>query len=91
MKMKVIVVVVVLVAFFAPLAVAGDKKGSTTYGYGSNGGIQGTVQHGVSPTTKATKKGGTLPFTGVDLGIIAVGAVALILVGASLRRVGHTD
>jgi hypothetical protein len=91
MKMKAIIVAVVLAAFLAPLAVAGGKKGSTTYGYGSNGGIEGTIQKGAKPTKTPTKTGSSLPFTGVDLGIVAAGAAALILAGGTLRRVSRSS
>jgi hypothetical protein len=33
-----------------------------------------------------TQAGGTLPFTGVDLALLATGALALVLIGVALRR-----
>jgi hypothetical protein len=35
--------------------------------------------------------GGALPFTGVDLGLIAIGGASLLLLGGSLRRLGRGE
>jgi hypothetical protein len=37
----------------------------------------------------AVKKSGGLPFTGLDLGLITFGAIALLLFGAALRRLAR--
>jgi len=52
------------------------KAGST------QGAVEGAVQH-------TTKPGGTLPFTGLDLGLFAAGGAALIVVGYQLTRLGR--
>jgi hypothetical protein len=43
---------------------------------------------GVLAATPVKKSGG-LPFTGLDLGLIALGAVSLLLFGATLRRLAR--
>jgi hypothetical protein len=40
-----------------------------------------------APLAVATRS--TLPFTGIDLALIAVGGALLLLVGGGLRRAGH--
>ena len=61
---------------WAPAALAG----SSAPGYqGVGGAVQGGVQ---SPPNVQ----GGLPFTGLDLSLMAVGALILLMVGASLRR-----
>jgi hypothetical protein len=39
-----------------------------------------------SSGTSGAKASGTLPFTGLDLGLLFVGGTALVLTGAGLRR-----
>lgn len=63
--------------------------GATLSGYNRAGGIQTQVQgasNGVLGSGANTV--GSLPFTGVDLGIIAGVALLLLALGWSLRRAG---
>lgn len=65
--------------------------GSTLSGYNRPGGIQTQVQgaqgaKGVLGTSTNTV--GSLPFTGVDLAIIAAVGLILLVLGWSLRRAG---
>ena len=61
----------------------GTSNGSTG---GSAGGIAGgQAGGGTSPVASS----GGLPFTGLDLSLIAAGAFGLILFGAALRRVAR--
>jgi hypothetical protein len=61
----------------------GTSNGSTG---GSAGGIAGgQAGGGTSPVASS----GGLPFTGLDLSLIAAGALGLILLGAALRRVAR--
>lgn len=53
----------------------------------SKGSQKGSQAGGVSPA--AVQKSGGLPFTGLDLGLIALGALGLLLLGAALRRVSR--
>jgi hypothetical protein len=55
-------------------------------GGGTTGGSPGgTSAGGTSPVQSS----GGLPFTGLDLSLIAAGALGLILLGAALRRVAR--
>ncbi len=60
--------------------VQGDTAGS-----GGSGGSGGAEQSGVAGTTNADQGGG-LPFTGLDLGLLAAGGVMLLGVGLGVRR-----
>jgi hypothetical protein len=74
--------VAVAVALFvlSPVAGALAGGGSTLAGYGGSAGtVQGTVQ-----------KTGSLPFTGMDLSLVAVIAGALVVAGLLLRRASNT-
>lgn len=42
-----------------------------------------------APTPTPTAKGGTLPFTGADLGIFVAAAAALTVTGLAFRRFGR--
>ncbi len=67
---------------FASAAIAAG--GSAAEGYGGPGGqVQTQVQGSLGQTGS-----GTLPFTGLDLGLLVVGGIALILVGGAIRRLG---
>jgi hypothetical protein len=68
----------------AALLVSGAAAKKPTGYNGIAGGTQGLVQKGAKSTP--TKTVGSLPFTGMDLGIFAAGGVALILAGYSLSR-----
>ena len=63
------------VMIYAPLALA---QQSSVDGYGGGaGGIQSEVESG---------GGGSLPFTGLDLGLLIGGGLVLLAVGFGLRR-----
>jgi hypothetical protein len=47
---------------------------------GNAGGVQATVE-----------TGGTLPFTGLDLGLLIGGGLLMILVGVGLRRLSRSS
>ena len=53
---------------------------------GTNGGTAGGQASG---GTSPVQSSGGLPFTGLDLSLIAAGALGLILFGAALRRVAR--
>jgi hypothetical protein len=61
---------------------------------GRGGGIVGTVESGNGPTASTPQQvqatnpsgNGSLPFTGLDVGLLALGGVALVGVGVGLRR-----
>jgi hypothetical protein len=50
------------------------------------GGAGGTDGSGVAGTTQATDGGGSLPFTGLDLALLALAGGALVAVGVGMRR-----
>jgi len=87
--------VILAVAIFVPVALAGSRTGSTGLGYGGRGGhVQGEVQSGskhpkskTAPKSEHTAK--TLPFTGADLAFLAGGALVLVAFGAGLRRLSR--
>lgn len=78
---------------WAAVAVAG-QGGATLSGYDRPAEIQTHVQGAVASkggVLGATNTVGSLPFTGVDLGIIVGVALILLALGWSLRRAGkHT-
>lgn len=51
-------------------------------------GVQGAVQQALG--SQAVKTSGGLPFTGLDLALLAAGGGLLLLAGAGLRKVGKT-
>jgi hypothetical protein len=74
---------VTTVALFvlAPTAGAFAGGGSPLLGYGGAGGaVQGAVQ-----------KSGSLPFTGLNLGLVALLAAGLLLAGFVLRRANRSS
>ena len=60
-----------------------------TAGGASGGTTGGTAGGQASSGTPPVRPSGGLPFTGLDLGLIAVGAFGLIMLGAALRRVAR--
>jgi hypothetical protein len=72
-----------LAVIVSGVAVATALAGGSTSvnGYG---GVAGTIQASVK------KGGGTLPFTGLDLGLIAGVAAAVVVVGVTMRRLSHS-
>jgi len=63
---------------------SGGTSGSTTGG--TSGGTSGGQASG---GTAPVQSSGGLPFTGLDLTLIVLGALGLILLGAALRRVAR--
>jgi len=84
MKMKIkIAAAVVGVA----LGVVGSASAAKPPAYqGNAGGVQGSVQNGASAPVASA---GTLPFTGLDLGLFAAGGGALIVAGYAVTRRGR--
>ena len=77
-----IVVFALMVLVAVPLALAGNTSNSVVAGYGGNSG-------NVLAQVKPTSTGSTLPFTGLDLALFAVGGAALVAVGLGIRRAGR--
>jgi hypothetical protein len=78
--------VIAVVAAFALLlvssALATKPQGYQTKAGSTQGAVEGAVHRTVKP-------GGTLPFTGLDLGLFAAGGAALIIVGYQLSRMSR--
>jgi len=71
---------VTAVVVYAPVALA---QQSSVDGYGGGaGGIQSEVESGGGA-------GGSLPFTGLDLGLLIGGGLVLLAVGFGLRRLAR--
>ncbi len=70
-----------------PVTSGGTSGGASG---GSSGGTAGGTAGGqASSGTAPVQSSGGLPFTGLDLGLIAAGAFGLILLGTALRRVAR--
>jgi len=50
-------------------------------------GVQGAIEHALG--AKAVKSRGGLPFTGLDLALMAAGGALLLVAGTSLRAFGR--
>jgi hypothetical protein len=83
-----------LLAFAAPAAFAE----SGTEGYGGSNVVAGLEQGGgtdtgapvqAAPVQAAADEGASLPFTGADLGVLAVAGGLLLGLGLGLRRLTH--
>ena len=77
-----------------PSGGAGGSSGGGTAGGASGGGTTvasggGTAGAQSGEGTSPAQSSGGLPFTGLDLSLIAAGALGLILLGAALRRVAR--
>ena len=74
-------------AFVWAAAALAQAPAVGVYG-GDGGGIQGEVEGGVSGGTAGAA--GVLPFTGMDLALMAVAAGLLIATGLVVRRVARS-
>jgi hypothetical protein len=94
MKRLALLMVVVALALVAAVPAYGQSAVGDTYA-GRGGGIVGTVDSGNGPSAptpqqvQVTSDGGSLPFTGLDIGLLALGGIALVGVGMGLRRVAR--
>jgi hypothetical protein len=70
-----------------PPAVEGEIDDSTSGGTSGGTTAGGSAGGQASSGTPPVQASGGLPFTGLDLGLIAAGALGLILLGTALRRV----
>jgi len=95
MKRLALMMVVVALAFVAAAVPAyGQSAVTDSYG-GHGGGILGAVNSGgggngspPAPAQVETASGG-LPFTGLDVTLLALGGTALVGVGIGLRRLAR--
>ena len=88
-KLLAVLVATALLATAAPAVYAQ----SGTEGYGGSNVVAGLEQGGGgdtgAPVQAATDEGGSLPFTGADLGVLAVAGGLLLGLGLGLRRLTH--
>ena len=97
-KMKKILAIASIAALMAPAAAFAQ---SSDEGYGGPGNVVSGLQQGSggggggnnpSPPQEVTTsqaKGGNLPFTGADLGVLAAAGGILVAFGFGLRRLTH--
>jgi hypothetical protein len=95
MKRLAFILVVVALALVAVAPAYGQSAATDAYA-GKSGGVLGAVNSGggnngtpsaPAPVRQvATSSSGSLPFTGLDVGLLALGGVALVGVGVGLRR-----
>jgi hypothetical protein len=93
------IIATVLLALALTIATATVASAQTVEGYSNQGGqIQSQVEgggggsagtdtaSGVAGTQTTASDGGSLPFTGLDLALIALAGGALVAVGVGMRR-----
>jgi hypothetical protein len=96
MKRLALLMAMVALALAAAAPAYASSAVGDSYG-GRGGGIVGTVDSGdgggppPAPAPQqtqvaSTNDDGSLPFTGLDVGLLALGGVALVGVGVGLRR-----
>ena len=90
MKRLALLMAVVAVALAVAAPAYAQSAVSDAYA-GKGGGIVGTVNSGNGPSASGPQQvqvsnGSSLPFTGLDVGLLALGGVALVGVGVGLRR-----
>jgi hypothetical protein len=91
-RLALILAVVAVVSFAAMPAYAANSVGDGYAGRGS--GVVGAVSNGGGGTPTSapqvvqatSSSGSSLPFTGLDVGLLALGGIALVGVGVGLRR-----
>jgi len=90
MKRLALLMAVVALALVAVVPAA-YGQGAVSDAYGGHGnGVLGAVNSGggsgTPPTQTTEASSGSLPFTGLDIGLLALGGCALVGVGVGLRR-----
>jgi hypothetical protein len=88
-------------AAFAMAALPAAASATTGYAGVPAGTVQTTIQNTApaakttssarpTPTAASTPSKGTLPFTGLQVGLVAAAGLALVGTGLGLRRLGHS-
>lgn len=92
-KIKMLLAIAGVIALLAPSAAFAQSSGEA-YG-GDNSVVAGLEQGGGGggggggSTTPTQTSGGSLPFTGADLGVVAAAGGLLLGLGFGLRRLTH--
>ena len=93
MRFKKLLAVVVATALLALAAPAAFAEQSGKEGYGGSNVVAGLEQGGGSdtgaPVQAVADEGASLPFTGADLGVLAVAGGLLLGLGLGLRKLTH--
>jgi hypothetical protein len=92
-----------LLVVMAMLALPAAAFAGTGPGYGTpSGTVQTTIENGTSPkkatqsvpaaatSTPAAPSKGSLPFTGLQVGLVAIAGLALVGTGVGLRKLGSS-
>jgi hypothetical protein len=90
-----------LLAVSAMLVLPAAASAGTGPGYGTPAGtVQTTIENGTSPkkaqqsvpaaatSAPAPEQKGSLPFTGLQVGLVAIAGLALVATGVGLRKLG---
>jgi hypothetical protein len=92
-KLRLISAVFALSLVLAPAAFAGGGSAGGGYG-GAGGNVQqqvGGSQGAGAGTLGSSSSSGSLPFTGLDLGLLVAGGAVLLVVGATIRRAARRN
>lgn len=86
-KLRMVLGVSALMVVLA-LAPAASAQSSSVDTYGGNGGAVAGVSSGGGPGSgTGSSSSGSLPFTGLDVGLIAGGGLVLLLMGIGMARI----
>lgn len=83
------IICAVLMLAVAPTALGASASPTTKVYGGQAAPTQGTLDATGSSTKPDSASTGTLPFTGVDLGLVLVAGIGLVVMGYSLRRIAR--
>jgi hypothetical protein len=90
-KWRLILALFALSLFLTPAAIAAGGSAGAGYGGGA-GNVQQQVNQSQGQGALGTSgSSGSLPFTGLDLGLLVAGGAVLLVVGATIRRAARRN
>ena len=90
-KLRLIFALCALSLLLVPAAFAAGGSAGDGYG-GVAGNVQQQVNQGQGVAATGTAgASGSLPFTGLDLGLLVAGGAVLLVVGATIRRAARRN
>jgi hypothetical protein len=92
-KLRLILALCALSLLLVPAAFAAGGSAGGGYG-GAGGNVQQQVNQGQGQGAGAlgsSGSSGSLPFTGLDLGLLVAGGAVLLVVGATIRRAARRN